>query len=172
MPEQALLQFLAGRAEPGEPDEHRFCGHCGAVPSAGAEALRVCQRCGLGVILAVAAVAAPAPSEPFFVVDSSLALCALSRSGEQLFGIDEPAAVHRSFTDFLEEAEPAPGPENALVEAVLAVAAGAAKDRMVPVVLRGAADVRFLARIGRCGPPAAVLVVLRETNPVQRTSMT
>src|SRR3954452_3834225 len=93
-----------------------FCGHCGqAPPTPMAARSRVCALCGLGVVISASADLAPRTGESFVIVDRQLKLCALSRGAERLLGVDEPTAVHRHVSDFLEPADAAPPPGDALL---------------------------------------------------------
>lgn len=136
-----------------------FCGHCGRPPEH-ETAARVCTRCGLGVLLHAHPTVAPRPSDPFLVVDTMLAVCAMSAHAEELLGTSETRAVNRHVTDFLVPADAeAPSSENLL--ATLIAAAGAdGPPRTVVVRPTDEFGVRFAARVGSCGPPHAALLVL------------
>jgi hypothetical protein len=139
-----------------------FCGHCGRAPRDDVPSAlsRVCPRCGLGLILRAPAEVVPTASDPFLVVDTSLAVCALSRHAELLLGVSETDAVNRHVTQFLVPAEPeAPTPHN-LVALLAWAARGHAEPRSVVVRPTGTFGVRYWARVGSCGPPPAALVVL------------
>lgn len=143
-------------------DARAFCGHCGRAPERSAEALasRVCARCGMGLILYAAPEAAPAARDPFLVVDSSLAICAVSRRAERLLGVTETEAVNRHVTQYLVPA----GPEAPASTNLVALLTWATRSEVEPrsVIVRPADTfgVRFWARVASCGPPAAGLVVL------------
>jgi hypothetical protein len=142
-----------------------FCGHCGKPPSDGLMpevGSRVCRRCNLGLLLDAPAATVPKPNEAFVVVDGTLAICGLSRRAERLLGVDEVDAVDRRITDFLvpADAESDPSRPPALTELLIAATAGA--ENLGTAVLRPADEfgVRFVARIGPCGPsPSAVLIL-------------
>jgi hypothetical protein len=139
-----------------------FCGHCGRAPrdDTPRAASRVCARCGFGLILQAPPGIAPSPADPFLVVDTSLAVCALSRHAELLLGVRETDAVNRHVTQFLVPAEPeAPTPQN-LVALLAWAARGDAEPRSVVVRPTNTFGVRYWARVGSCGPPSAALVVL------------
>ncbi len=143
-----------------------FCGHCGREPDpaqAPVGATRVCSHCDLGLVLEASADVAPAPSDPFLVVDSRMAICALSAAAEQLLGIDETAAVNRHLGEFLLPADANANGGGSLIELVLSAASGQPGDGDVPRVRvrpLGVFGVRFSARIGRCGPAPSAIVVL------------
>ena len=139
-----------------------FCGHCGRSPREDVPTglSRVCSRCGLGLILRARPEVAPSAADPFLVVDTSLAVCALSRQAELLLGVRETDAVNRHVTQFLVPAEPeAPTPHN-LVALLAWSARGHAEPRSVVVRPTATFGVRYWARVGSCGPPPAALVVL------------
>src|SRR5579875_3586310 len=75
---------------PAEPVETVwFCGRCAcstaseAVP---APVARVCQRCGLGLLLETRADVCPEPGDAFLIVDSNLTVQALSSGAERVLG--------------------------------------------------------------------------------------
>src|ERR1700712_3906895 len=97
-----------------------FCGHCGeAPPSPMAARSRVCSLCGLGVVITAAEDLAPREGESFVIVDRQLKLCALSRGAERLLGVDEPEAVHRLVSDFLEPADAEAGDGDELLKGIV-----------------------------------------------------
>jgi hypothetical protein len=135
-----------------QPDVH-FCGHCGraAVIDIAEPASRVCGRCELGLLIGAPPELAPAPSDPFLLVDSTLSVCGMSGLAEELLGVSETEAVNRHVNEMLVPADAeASGPGdlvNLLIHAV---------------VLRPTDEygIRYWARIGPCGPPRAALLVL------------
>lgn len=162
----ASVHGLPDRSGGAPADLRAFCGHCGREPDpdhAPVGATRVCHHCDLGLVLEAAADIAPAPSDPFLVVDHRMAICALSEAAEQLLGIDETAAVNRHLGEFLLPADANAESGGGLIELVLAAASGGARDGGVPRVRvrpLGVFGVRFSARIGRCGPAPSAIVVL------------
>jgi PAS domain-containing protein len=139
-----------------------FCGHCGqAPPSPMAARSRVCALCGLGVVITAAADLAPRERESFLIVDRQLKLCALSRGAERLLGVDEPEAVHRHVSDFLEPADAEAGHGDELLQGIVSSAAmGFAPAQSIVVRPAGEYGVRYAARVGACGPPEGALIVL------------
>jgi PAS domain-containing protein len=125
---------------------------------------RVCPTCGMGVLLQAPGDVAPAPSDPFLIVDGSLTVCAVSRQAERLLGISETEAVHRHVAEFLGagDAEP-PGEEN-FASVLTWAARGDAPMRNVVVRPPNTFGVRYWARIGPCGPPPAALIVLADAR--------
>ncbi len=149
---------------PVERDERRsvsFCGHCGLAPAADAERRsRVCAHCGLGLVLQTSADLAPRPGEPFLVVDSTLSVCAVSASAEELLGVDETEAVNKHIAEYLVPADANASSADNLLVLLVAAASEAGDPRTAFVRPRQEFGVRFRARIGPCGPPHAALLVL------------
>jgi hypothetical protein len=138
-----------------------FCGHCGAPPpAAGVAASRVCGHCGLGLVLQAAPDVAPRLDEPFLVIDSTLSVCAVSARAEELLGILETEAVNKHIADFLVPADAnAPSAAN-LLALLVEAASGSGAPSTAVIRPRQEFGVRFVARVGACGPPHAALLVL------------
>ena len=139
-----------------------FCGHCGEAPQTPMAALaRVCALCGLGVVISASADLAPRKGEAFVIVDRQLKLCGLSRGAERVLGVDEPDAVHRHVSDFLEPADAEAGKGDELLQGIIASAAiDIAPPHNIVVRPTGEYGVRYAARVGSCGPPEGALIVL------------
>jgi hypothetical protein len=136
-----------------------FCSHCGARPVSDLTRSRVCEDCGLGLVLRSGAEVAPFRGDAFLVLDGSLAVCAVSAAAETLLVTRETQAVNRHLTELLVPAEAeAQGAAN-LAVAVTWAARG--DDQLRRVVVRPATTfgVRLTARIASCGPPRAALIV-------------
>src|SRR4051794_20338626 len=99
------LVALPGYAD--RRDDAQFCGHCGraAVIDIAAPASRVCERCELGLLIGAPSELAPAPSDPFMLVDSTLSVCGLSALAEELLGVAETEAVNRHINELLVPAD-------------------------------------------------------------------
>ena len=89
------MPLLTHTYEPTRPPHDRlatirFCSRCGGPddPLAGRpeRCRRVCDRCGMGVMLTSTGDALPGPGAAFMVVTAELAVSAVSRSGDKLFG--------------------------------------------------------------------------------------
>jgi hypothetical protein len=66
-------------------DAARFCTHCGVVTDDAPQ--RVCESCGLGVVLYCARESAPRPGAAFLIVTTDLRITAASRpAGDDLIG--------------------------------------------------------------------------------------
>ena len=138
-----------------------FCGHCGAEPESDIHG-RVCESCGLGVLLTANADTAPGPDDPFMVVDGSLCVCAVSRVAEELLGTDETQAVNRHLSEFLVPADAeAAGPEN-LMDLVINAASDTSDAHVAVVRPPDEFGIRFRVQVGACGPPRAALLVLSD----------
>jgi hypothetical protein len=90
MPLLTHSQGPPARINGARSDTIRFCSRCGTPdhgPSGRPELRRrVCDRCGMGVMLTSLSDALPGPSAAFIVVTAELAVSAVSRSGDKLFG--------------------------------------------------------------------------------------
>jgi hypothetical protein len=137
-----------------------FCGHCGTRPSAGPPATdaRVCESCGLGLLLETEAQVAPDAGGAFLVLDRSLSVCAVSRGAERLLATTETDAVNHHVTELLVSADSEGQSGANLAAAVSAAACGA--DEACSVFVRPANlfGVRMRAEIVSCGPPQAALL--------------
>jgi hypothetical protein len=149
------------------PERRTFCGYCGRRPPEGAArpeaASRVCPDCGLGLLLTADAGLAPAPQDAFLVVDAGLTVRALSKAAEQLFGLAETDVVDQPLENVLVAADSSDDARSRLH----AVLAGAARGPLTAgeptaAVVQPARSfgVRWSARVGRCEPGHAALVVL------------
>jgi hypothetical protein len=153
------LRLVPAVAEP--RPQKTFCGHCGEEPSGDIHG-RVCESCGLGVLLSANADAAPGPNDPFMIVDGSLCVCAVSRVAEELLGTDETEAVNRHLSEFLVPADAeASGPEN-LMDLVINAASDTSEARVAVVRPPDEFGIRFRVQVGACGPPRAALLVLSD----------
>jgi hypothetical protein len=138
-----------------------FCGHCGKRPSLDgppATNARVCESCGLGLLLEAAADAAPDPGGAFLVLDRSLSVCAVSRAAEELLATAETEAVNRHITELLMPADSESQTSANLAAAVSAATQGGGEPHRVFVRPANLFGVRMRARIVHCGPPRAALL--------------
>ena len=159
--DQRALRLVPAPSEVGQ--RGLFCGHCARPPERDPGtglASRVCEHCGLGLVLETSAGMVPKPADPFLVIDSSLAVCAFSRKAERLLKVKEPEAVHRPLSDFLVPADVEPPAAVGFSALVSQAAAGAVEPHTVAVRPTDLFGVRFWARIGSCGPPRAALILL------------
>lgn len=155
----AHLRLVPAVAEP--KPQKTFCGHCGVEPDSDLHG-RVCESCGLGVLLSANADAAPGPSDPFMIVDGSLCVCAVSRVAEELLGTDETAAVNRHLSEFLVPADAEAAGADNLMDLVINAASDASEARVAVVRPPDEFGIRFRVQVGACGPPRAALLVLSD----------
>jgi hypothetical protein len=153
------LRLVPAVAEP-QP-QRTFCGHCGAEPESELHG-RVCETCGLGVLLTANADAAPRPGEPFMIVDGSLCVCALSQVAEELLGVQETEAVNRHLSEFLVPADAEAAGADNLMDLVINAASAGSEARVAVVRPPDEFGIRFRAQVGACGPPRAALLVLSD----------
>lgn len=160
-PALTLVPQVAPQTTPPSVDVW-FCGHCGTRPpyaEASEPASRVCDACGLGILLQSSGEVAPNSGDAFLVLDSSLSVCAVSEAAEALLVAQETEAVNRHITELLVPADAeAQGREN-LAVAVTWAARGDGATRRVTVRPANTFGVRLSARIASCGPPRAALLV-------------
>ncbi len=156
------LRLVPGAREAPVAPRTGFCGHCGLPPepSVPAGATRVCRRCNLGLLLEASVAVAPAPGDPFLVVDGRLAVCGVSREAEELLAVEETDAVNRHVAEFLVPAGTGDTRPEPLLAQIVAAAGGADEPRTVVVCPTGTFGVRYWARVGACGPSPAALLVL------------
>jgi hypothetical protein len=155
----AHLRLVPSVAEP-QPQK-TFCGHCGAEPETDIHG-RVCESCGLGVLLTADAETAPGADDPFMIVDGSLCVCAVSRLAEELLGADETEAVNRHLSEFLVPADAEAASAENLMDLVINAASDTSEARVAVVRPPDEFGIRFRVQVGACGPPRAALLVLSD----------
>lgn len=161
-----VLTVVNGASKPlAEVEGWWFCGHCAAPgPGHGAPApgARVCNSCGLGLLLETRKDAAPSPRDAFLVVDSFLLVQAMSRQAQTLLDIAEQSAINRPVGELLVPADTEPGLAGGFAHAIAEAAAGRTEAANAVVRPWNTFGVRMRARIAPCGPPRAALVVLED----------
>jgi exopolysaccharide biosynthesis polyprenyl glycosylphosphotransferase len=166
---RASLRLVPGTAEP-EPPGSWFCGYCGVAPADGAApipTMRVCDRCGHGLLFEACSDAAPQADEPFLVVDSRLRVQAVSRTAEKFLAVREEAVTDLPVADLLVSADADAQPEQCLTSLLARSAIDGDVDLETTFVRpRDTFGVRLPARISVCGPPRAALIVF-ESRPAQ-----
>lgn len=148
-----------------------FCGHC-AAPSPDGSAPppngRVCNSCGLGLLLEAREDAVPTDREAFLVVDSSLLVQAVSAEAETFLGVTEELAIDKPVADLLTAADAEAQGRTSFGAAIVQAADGDDPEPTRRFVRPwNTFGVRTRARIATCGPPRAALVVL-ENGPAPR----
>lgn len=122
---------------------------------------RVCNACGLGLLLEAREDAIPDSRDAFLVVDSQLRVQAMSREAQTLLDLTEEMAVDKPVAELL-----VPADAEAQGRAGFAAAVAQAADGEEPDCTRATVrpwntfGVRMGARIATCGPPRAALIVL------------
>lgn len=153
---------------PQRVERTRFCTRCGAT-AAEPEVQgvpfgfdRVCNRCGMGIMLSAPRQALPGSGTAFVVVTREGRISAVSEAAESLVG-EEPGLLGMPIASALTSAEG----DDRLVR-LLARAAGAGREvaeaTLTPVLHAGANPSRLSARIANCGPPRAALLVLERAS--------
>ena len=151
---------------PAEPERQTFCGYCGhrpGPPAEGETASRVCADCKLGLLLTADAGLAPAADEAFLVVDAGLNVRALSKAAELLCDLAETDVVDQPLENLLvaaDSSEDARGRLHALVSGAARGPLAGGEPAVAIVRPARAFGVRWRARVGRCEPGYAALVVL------------
>ena len=130
-------------------DAARFCTHCGVVTDDAPQ--RVCEHCGLGIVLYCAREAAPGPGAAFLIVTTDLRVTGASAAAEDVF-TDTFELVGAPLLGVLRG-------DAALPRQVARAAMGSRKAATGWVRI-GEHGRPFRARIVGCGDPPAALVVL------------
>jgi hypothetical protein len=133
------------RTDAGPQHTTQFCTHCAALSDGGER--RVCDRCGLGVVLSCAPGVLPRPGATFLVVKADLRISAASVAAESLLGEE---IVGEPLLDVLSG-------DPALPRWIVRAAMGST--RLVSVALR-VGPRRVNGRVAACGSPPAALLVL------------
>jgi hypothetical protein len=138
-----------------------FCGHCGAQHGSAEfqPSSRVCDDCGLGVLLEARSDVAPRDGGAFIVLDRSLSVCAVSAGAERLLATHEADAVNRHVTELIVPAEAEGHSGSNLASAVTWAASGDDASHTVTVRPTNTFGIRLTARIAGCSPPRAALLV-------------
>jgi ribosomal protein S27AE len=143
-------------------DTVRFCSRCGTHDdqpgSRVALRRRVCATCGMGVMLTALGDALPGQGAAFLVVSSDLAVSAVSRAGEKLFG-DEDGLIGTHLLDVVSS----PLGDGQLEDHTRRAAQRRRETLSLPVRLKvpySPAVGTLSARIAHCSFPAAALLAV------------
>lgn len=162
----AQTRTAAPVAPPERLERARFCTRCAATAAEGdGHAMpygfdRVCDRCGMGVMLSAPRKALPDAGAAFVVVTREGRISAVSEPAERLVG-DEAGLLGMPITT----AVTSPEDEAQLLRSLARAAGGGREIVEGPVVHAGQPSgkpVRMNARIASCGPPRAALLVLEQ----------
>jgi len=143
-----------------------FCGHCAApAPKSGppAPVARVCNSCGLGLMLEARSDLVPGDRDAFLMVDDSLMIQGLSRRAEELLAVTEEVAINRPVAELLVAADAEASGPHSFAGAIVEAAGGSQAPVSKFVRPWNTFGVRMRARIGACGPPRAALIVLEDS---------
>lgn len=155
-------------APPQRAERTRFCTRCGVTsdePEGQPVAYgfdRVCDRCGMGVVLTAPRKALPAGSTAFVVVSREGRITAVSEPAEALLG-EEAALLDTVVTSSITS----PGGDEQLLRTISRAAGGGREvaELRVAAAAPGARRLGPLsARIASCGPPRAALLVLEHAG--------
>ncbi len=157
------LRLIQGAPQEAPVEHVWFCGHCAAPAPGGAvptPVARVCNSCGLGVMLEARSEIVPGDQDAFLVVDSSMLIQGVSRYAEELLALEEEAAINRPVGELLVAPDAEAGAPGGFAAAIAEAVGGG--DALVTKFVRpwNTFGVRMRARIGACGPPRAALIVL------------
>lgn len=145
-------------------DRIRFCSRCGMVREerelsfAPPDLERVCNDCGMGVMLSAGRDALPGSNMSFLIVTEDLRISAVSEGAERIFGSETELLGKMLFTAITSPL--------GLEELALRIARAAGGDRdviLIPIELeRGGRPgySRLEARVAHCGPPRGALVTI------------
>jgi hypothetical protein len=166
----ALIRIDRSWAPAGEgrPKPIRFCSRCGhpAEDPPGRPELRkrVCDRCGMGMILSCPRDALPGQAAAFLILDYELNVSAVSEAGERYFG-KEKKLIGTSVLDLITS----PLGDDQLARNITVAAQRPCDATVMPVRLippsASAGQVGTLAaRIATCGPPRAALLTVEPSE--------
>ena len=145
----------------------RFCSRCGRStgepPNRPDLRGRVCERCGMGLMLTCSHDALPGHAAAFMIATFDLTVAAVSETGERIFG-SEQALVGKSLLELVGS----PLGDDQLARHVFRAAQRACEPVMVPLRLHDSKAARRVgmlgARIANCGPPRAALVTVEPSE--------
>ncbi len=149
----------------GGAEAARFCSRCGARHQPANESrtsgIRVCDACGMGVLLQCSSSAVPGPDEMFLIVTSDLRVSAVSEAAEPVFGIEEKV-LGLDVRELLSS----PLGDDAFAQRIAHAAVSATEPTTMPACGKSEAEAggMMAARIATCGPPRAALVAV-EPSP-------
>ena len=142
----------------------RFCSRCGTPSDAPAgrpqHGPRVCERCGMGMLLTCSRDAMPGEAAAFLIATYEMRVSAVSQAGERIFGA-ERSLVGMPVLDLIGS----PLGDDQLGRYIGQAAQRACDPVVMPVrVLELAESATLAARIATCGPPRAALITVEPTE--------
>jgi hypothetical protein len=156
----------SAQAESAPSTPIRFCSRCGhpseEPPGRFERQRRVCDRCGMGVLLRCSREALPGTAAAFLICTFELTVSAVSEGAERIFGAEETILGHG-----LLDLVTSPLGADQLARYV-SLAAQRPCDPVVmplrPVSPEAKAVGTLAARIATCGPPRAALVTVEPSE--------
>jgi hypothetical protein len=153
-------------AEGDRPKPIRFCSRCGhpseEPPGRPTERRRVCERCGMGMLLACSRDALPGDAAAFVICTYDLTISAVSQAGERVFG-KENALMGAHLLDLVTS----PLGDDQLARHASLAAQRPCDPIVMPLRLVSAKARKvgtLAARIATCGPPRAALVTVEPSE--------
>ena len=152
----------------GRPKPIRFCSRCGhpAEDPPGRPELRkrVCDRCGMGMVLSCPRDALPGEAAAFLILDYELRVSAVSEAGERYFG-SEKILIGIGLLELVTS----PLGDDQLARKASVAAQRPCDATVMPVRLLTPADGAgsigtMAARIATCGPPRAALLTVEPSE--------
>lgn len=146
----------------------RFCTRCGEpaetppIDGSPLSHARVCEACGMGVLLSCTREALPGARAAFIIATAELSISAVSVEGEEIFGPE-----HRVIGTPLLDLMTSPLGDTQFAKAVTGAAVRSREPVVIPVKGIGASSrpVGMLAaRVSTCGPPRAALVTVEPSG--------
>jgi hypothetical protein len=149
------------------PKPIHFCSRCGhpseEPPGRAMPRRRVCQRCGMGMVLSCPREALPGDAAPFLICTHDLVVSAVSQAGERIFGKEE-----RLVGSHLLEHVTSPLGDDQLARHAEVAAQREIDPLVMPLRLVSTAKAgRFgtlAARIASCGPPRGALLTVEPSG--------
>jgi hypothetical protein len=145
----------------------RFCSRCGEPAEAPprverpAQQIRVCQACGMGLLLTCLRDALPGAGASFLIATIELKVSAVSEAGETIFG-EEQTVLGTALSDLLDSPT-----GDGFPRAVERAALRSREPLVFParaVEPRARAAGTLAARVSTCGPPRAALVTVEPSG--------
>lgn len=149
------------------PRPIRFCSRCGHPADEAARRPvvrgRVCERCGMGMLLTCSREALPGDAASFLIASFDLTVSAVSEAGEKIFG-QQGSLIGRPVLDLIGS----PLGDDQLARYIGQAAQRACEPVVMPARLVSGESSRrvgtMAARIATCGPPRAALVTVEPSE--------
>ena len=159
--------IVGTEAQGDRPKPIRFCSRCGhpsdEPPHRPNLRGRVCDSCGMGMMLTCSRDALPGDAAAFLIATFDLTISAVSEAGEKIFG-SEQSLVGLHVLDLIRS----PMGDDQLARHVGQAAQRACDPVVMPVRLHSAKQSgsvgTLAARIATCGPPRAALVTVEPSD--------